>query len=52
MAFENIEKDEALQVFDIAVIDNKEYQNQTIYQETFKELSDKKIRISYFIFIL
>ena len=42
MAFENIEKDEALQVFDIAVIDNKEYQNQTIYQETFKELSDKK----------
>lgn len=29
MAFENIEKDEALQVFDIAVIDNKEYQNQT-----------------------
>ena len=28
MAFENIEKDEALQVFDIAVIDNKEYQNQ------------------------
>lgn len=42
MAFENIEKDEALQVFDIAVIDNKEYQNQIIYQETFKELSDKK----------
>ena len=42
MAFENIEKDEALQVFDIAVIDNKEYQNQTIYQETFKELSYKK----------
>ena len=28
MAFENIEKNEALQVFDIAVIDNKEYQNQ------------------------
>ena len=48
MAFENIEKDEALQVFDIAVIDNKEYQSQTIYQETFKELSNKKSKDQLF----
>jgi len=52
MAFENIEKDEALQVFDIAVIDNKEYQNQTIYQKPLKSFLIKKIRISYFVFIL
>lgn len=48
MAFENIEKDEALQVFDIAVIDNKEYKNQTLYQETFKELSHKKSKNQLF----
>ena len=52
MAFENIEKDEALQVFDIAVIDNKEYQNQTIIKKPLKSFLIKKIRISYFIFIM
>ena len=39
MAFSNIEKDEMLQVFDIAVVDNDEFKAQEIYKNTLKELS-------------
>lgn len=40
MAFSNIEKDEMLQIFDIAVVNNEEFKNQEIYQETLNELSN------------
>lgn len=40
MAFADIEKDEALKVFDIAIVNNESFQDNEIYQETFKELSD------------
>ena len=40
MAFADIEKDEALKVFDIAIVNNDSFQDKKIYQETFKELSD------------
>ena len=36
MAFENIEKDEALQVFDIAVIDNKEFKTKQFIKKPLK----------------
>lgn len=39
MSFSNIEKDEMLQIFDIAVVDNNEFKAQEIYRETLKELS-------------
>ena len=39
MAFSNIEKDEKLKVFDIAVVNDSQYENQKIYQEALKELS-------------
>ena len=41
MAFSNIEKDEMLECFDIAVVNNKNFENQEIYKETLKELSDE-----------
>lgn len=52
MAFSNIEKDEMLQVFDIAIVDDEEYQKQEIYKKTFEELSndnnkDKLFNIKY-----
>lgn len=37
MAFSNIEKDEKLQIFDIAVVNNKDL----IYKEALNELSNK-----------
>ena len=40
MAFSNIEKDEVLKVFDIAVVDNDEFETQEIYKNALKELSD------------
>ena len=40
MAFSNIEKDEVLKVFDIAVVDNAEFETQEIYKNALKELSD------------
>ena len=46
MAFSNIENDEKLQIFDIAVIDNDGFEKQEIYKETLKKLSeesDKKL---------
>ena len=33
MAFSNIEKDETLQIFDIAVVDNDEFEEQKIYKQ-------------------
>ena len=33
MAFSNIEKDEKLKVFDIAVVNDSQFENQKIYQE-------------------
>lgn len=52
MAFSNIEKDEALQVFDIAVVDNEEFKEQEVYKEALEELSseenkDKLFNIKY-----
>lgn len=52
MAFSNIEKDEMLQIFDIAVVDNEEFKTQEIYKEALKELSsddneDKLFNIKY-----
>ena len=32
MAFSNIEKDEKLKVFDIAVVNDSQFENQKIYQ--------------------
>lgn len=39
MAFSNIEKDEKLKVFDIAVVNDSQFENQKIYQEALKKLS-------------
>ena len=52
MAFSNIEKDEMLQVFDIAVVDNEEFRSQDIYVDVLSELSnddnlDKLFNIKY-----
>lgn len=52
MAFSNIEKDEMLQVFDIAVVDNEEFRDQDIYVDALSELSnddnlDKLFNIKY-----
>ena len=38
MAFSNIEKDEQLKVFDIAVVNDSQFEKQIIYKETLKEL--------------
>ena len=45
MAFSNIENDEKLNVFDIAVVDNDEFKNNTIYKEIIEELSTGKDKI-------
>ncbi len=42
MAFSDIEKNEKLDIIDIAIVDNKEFQENTIYRESFKVLSDKE----------
>ncbi len=39
MAFSNIENSEQLNVFDIGIVETKEFQNNFFYQETFKALS-------------
>ena len=41
MAFSSIEKDEKLNCFDIAVVNNENFKNQEIYKETLKQLSDE-----------
>lgn len=40
MAFADIEKDEALKAFDIAIVNNENFKDNEIYQATFKDLSD------------
>jgi len=40
LAFSNIAKSEKLGVFDIAVVENEEFKENTIYQSVFNELSD------------
>lgn len=50
MAFSNIEKDEKLQVFDIAVVNNNQFQKEKIYQDALKKLEhgkDKLFNIKY-----
>lgn len=52
MAFSNIESDDVLKVFDIAVVDNDDFKSQYIYKEALKELSsndneDKLFNIDY-----
>ena len=42
MAFSDLESDEVLKIFDIAVVDNDEYKVQEIYKNTLEELSDDK----------
>ncbi len=41
MAFSNIENSEKLDIINIAIIDNKEFNDNLIYKEAFKNLSDK-----------
>lgn len=40
MAFKNITNSEKLDIIDIAVVNNKEYQNNEIYRNTLEQLSD------------
>ena len=42
MAFSNIEKNEKLNIIDIAIVNNEEFEKDKIYKETFKTLSDEK----------
>lgn len=39
-AFSNIEKNEMLDIINIAIVNNQEFQSNEIFQETFEELSD------------
>lgn len=41
MAFSNIEKEESLNIIDIAIVDSHFYQDNDIYKKTFAYLSDK-----------
>ena len=41
MAFANIIEDDQLKIIDIAIINNDEFNNNMLYKETFKTLSDK-----------
>ena len=40
MAFSNIESSEALDIIDIAIVNNEDFENDEILKESFKELSD------------
>ncbi len=42
MAFSDIEKNEKLDIIDIAIVNNQEFKDNTIYRESFKALSDKE----------
>ncbi len=42
MAFSDIEKNETLDIIEIAVVDNEAFQNNIIFKEAFKALSDKE----------
>lgn len=41
MAFSNIENSEKLKIIDIAIIENDEFSNNKVFNETFKTLSDE-----------
>lgn len=41
LAFSNVQSSEKLTIIDIAVIDNEEFNNNEIFKNSFKELSDK-----------
>ncbi|WP_455950579.1 ABC transporter permease [Eubacterium sp.] len=50
MAFSNIEKDEVLKVFDIAVVNNEQFEHQSIYKEAIDGLSkgnEKLFNVQY-----
>lgn len=42
MAFSNIENSEKLDIINIAIVNNKEFNNSKIWKETFKTLSDEE----------
>ena len=42
MAFSNIENSEKMQIIDIAIIQNENFENNEIFKTSFKELSDEK----------
>ena len=42
MAFSNIENSEKLDIINIAIVDNEEFNNSEIWKETFKTLSDEE----------
>ena len=41
LAFSNIENSEKLNIIDIAIVNSEEFQNDEIYKEAFKNLSDE-----------
>lgn len=42
MAFSNIENSEKLEIINIAIVENDEFQNNELYKQAFKTLSDEK----------
>ncbi|MCI9365609.1 MAG: hypothetical protein HFJ54_03160 [Clostridia bacterium] len=42
MAFSNIENSEKLDIIDIAIVENQEFNESNAFKETFKTLSDEK----------
>ncbi|MCI9177147.1 MAG: ABC transporter permease [Clostridia bacterium] len=42
MAFANIEKSEKLKMIDIAIVENENFKNSTVWKQTFKVLSDEE----------
>lgn len=42
MAFSNIENSEKLEIINIAIVDNQDFNNNTIFKESFKILSDEE----------
>lgn len=47
LAFSDIEKNEKLSKFDIAIVNNEEYQNDEVLKKTFKELEQDIFNIEY-----
>ena len=42
MAFSNIESSEKLDIINIAIVENQEFNESSAFKETFKTLSDEK----------
>ena len=42
MAFSNIENSEKLEIINIAIVENDEFQNNELYKQAFKTLSDEE----------